>query len=142
MISTWAVVFAGACIGVIANTRLVARLEDKIPLGGPRGAVVLLLLIPALVIATSLLLGGVLAALEVRRRGSRCWRVSRGAGVSGPPRVTSSPPGRPSWCRRDCAPMLAYAGAVPHHRMSEPAGVPGCPRARRKRRTTSAEPTA
>ena len=100
MISTWVVVFAGACIGVIANTRLVARLEDKIPLGGPRGAVVLLLLIPALVIATSLLLGGVLAALEVRRRGSRCWRVSRGAGVSGPPRVTSSPPGRRRASRR------------------------------------------
>ena len=67
MLSTWIVVLAGASIGVIANTKLVARLGGTIPLGGPRGAVVLLLLIPALVVATALLLGGALAALEVER---------------------------------------------------------------------------
>ena len=71
MVSCWVVVLAGACIGVIANTRLVTWLEDKLPLGGPRGAVVLLLLIPALVVATALLLGGALAALEVGRGGPR-----------------------------------------------------------------------
>ena len=66
MVSCWVVVLSSACIGVIANTRLVAWLEREIPLGGARGAVVLLLVIPALVVATALLLGGALAALEVR----------------------------------------------------------------------------
>jgi hypothetical protein len=64
VISLWVIVLGGAAIGVIANHRLVAMLQDLLDLTGCKGLAVMFVAVPVLVNAAAFLIGALLALLE------------------------------------------------------------------------------
>ena len=57
---------AGAAVGATAEMRVIARLQDALPLEGARGATVLLVVVPCCVLLAALAIAYVLATLEGR----------------------------------------------------------------------------
>ena len=64
LVSCWILIFAGAAVGATAEMRVIARLQDALPLEGARGAAVLLVVVPCCVLLAALAIAYVLATLE------------------------------------------------------------------------------
>ena len=64
VVSSWCLIFAGAAIGATAELKVMEQLQDALPLEGARGAVVLLLAVPGVVLAFAFLISLILANCE------------------------------------------------------------------------------